>query len=72
MPAYGLRLSLMERLRGLMHRHVARNGRHAGIQAFSAAMLSVLQGRRRGVDKATAIRSEAVCVIDPEDSRVLS
>ena len=72
-PAYRPHLNPIERLWGLVHRHVAHNKCHASLQAPSAAMLSFLR-------EAAPRNWQAYCdqaadnfrIIDPEDFRVLA
>ena len=71
-PAYCPHLNPIERLWGLMHRHVTHNRCHASFKTFSAALLSFL---REAVPRNWRTYCDQVTdnfrVIDPEGFRVL-
>ena len=72
-PAYCPHLDPIERLWGLMHKHITHNTRHATFKQFSEAVLTFL---REEVPRKWQTYCDEVTdnfrIIDPEDFRVLA
>ena len=73
MPPYCAHLNPIERLRGVMHRHVTRNTRYETISEFADAILPFLRVEvpKRFGEFAQTI-TDNFRVIDPKDSRIVA
>ena len=72
-PAYCPHLNPIERLWGLMHRHITHNKCYASFKDFSIAMLTFLRDDVPKIGTPTATRSRTASqIINPKDFRVLT